>query len=252
MIGEVFTRLIVKEEVESKKPGRWWLCECTCGGTKICQTSKLRQGKNKSCGCLMKEHLKSGVIKHGLHGTPEYVVWNNMKQRCLNPNSPTYPHYGGRGITICDKWRESFDNFLNDMGFRPSKNHSIGRMNNDGPYSPDNCRWESLDEQSKNKRWTQYVDYEGKSVKLIDLCKEKGIKRGLVYGRLKKGWSIEDALNEPPKEHKNVVIYGVSKPLYEHLKFYNTKYSTYKYRVEKGWTPEKAITLPNQQGVKIK
>lgn len=256
MLRQRFNRLVVSEEVKSDKPGRWWLCQCDCGNTKVASTSKLRGGEIKSCGCLLKERQSTWgdrIRKHGLTSTTEYIVWNNMKQRCYNTNLPIYPHYGGRGISVCERWLESFDNFLNDMGSRPGSEYSIGRIDNDGDYCPENCRWENLDQQKKNKRWTQYVTYKREEVKLIDLCEQMGVKRGIVYGRLKNGWSLEEALNTPLRDNTSSIIEidGVSKPINEHLKDFGVKKGTYDYRIKKGWSPEKAIKTPNQRGVKI-
>lgn len=94
---------------------------------------------------------------HGMSGTPTYNSWMGMRQRCHNPNAWNYPHYGGRGIRVCTRWLESFENFLADMGEKPSRQHSIGRINNDGDYTPDNCQWETIGQQVHNKRWPDWT-----------------------------------------------------------------------------------------------
>ena len=94
---------------------------------------------------------------HGMSGTPTYNSWMGMRQRCHNPNAWNYPHYGGRGIRVCTHWLESFENFLTDMGEKPSRHHSIGRIDNDGDYTPDNCRWETIAQQVHNKRWPDWT-----------------------------------------------------------------------------------------------
>ena len=127
-----------------------WTCVCECGNSRKVIGTNLFRGLSKSCGCYQKE----AVRRHG-HSTqrsPEYLSWAAMKSRCLNSNRKEYPYYGGRGITVCDRWQESFENFLQDMGKRPSKTHSLDRIDNSGNYDPSNCRWATKSEQIANRR----------------------------------------------------------------------------------------------------
>lgn len=127
--------------------------------------------------------------------SPEYEAWCGLKKRCFNPRTKAFADYGGRGITVCDRWRASFDAFLADMGPKPSPQHSIDRIDADGPYSPENCRWADRETQSKNKRNTVKVELAGASVVLADACKARGLNYQTVYTRIfELGWPVEKAL----------------------------------------------------------
>ena len=141
----------------------------------------------------------------GCSNTPEYKVWNNLKNRCTNPNIPGYKNYGGRGITVCKDWYD-FSNFIKDMGKRPGENYSLDRINNDGNYCKDNCRWATKHEQVRNRRTNVYVEYKGKQRILKDLAIEVGLNYQLLQRRLSKGMSIEEAINKPYKYTRNVIL----------------------------------------------
>lgn len=172
-----------------------WLCQCECGNFAKPLASELTKGRTTSCGCSRYiSHNKT----HGMSGTSVYHIWIGMRQRCNNPNVINYQDYGGRGITVCERW-QSFENFLSDMGKPPSPNHSIERRENDGHYAPDNCYWGTDEEQSNNKRNNRILTLNGKSQSMAMWCKELHLNYSLIRTRLNIGWSDEQALTTPAR-----------------------------------------------------
>jgi hypothetical protein len=173
------------------------LCRCECGVERAVRTQKLLSGLAKTCGAsgcrLSKTH-----VTHGGWRTKEYRTWHNLKCRCLNPNNKDFPQYGGRGITVCERWVNSFEAFLEDMGHAPTKEHSIDRKNGDGPYSPENCRWATKKEQVLNRKTSVPVEHEGVRYEtLACLADARGLKRdSLRYHFQLKGLPLHEALGK--------------------------------------------------------
>jgi hypothetical protein len=143
----------------------------------------------------LKKGCKGSRTSHGeaKPQSKEYIVWSSMKDRCFNVNSNHYKGYGGRGITVCERWRKSYQNFLEDMGRRPSDKHTLDRIDNDGNYCPENCRWTTMREQTNNTRKNKYVEYKGERLTVAQLRDKYGLNQR-IYIYLKRGHSVEEAI----------------------------------------------------------
>lgn len=168
-----------------------WLCKCDCGKEKIVWGKSLKNGDVVSCGCYARETTKTR-IKHGARNTPEYYIWTSMKQRCLNPKSKPYADYGGRGITVCDRWLV-FENFISDMGSRP-EGKSLDRIDNNAGYSPENCRWADQTTQKRNTRANKKFVYNGSLLTIAEIAGQIGMKPDTLKHRIAKGMSIDVAI----------------------------------------------------------
>lgn len=194
--GKRFGELVVVERDISKK-GTYWRCKCSCGNMTSVKSSNLTNDSVKSCGCLRhRPHQTHHLSKH-----PLYNVWYHMKRRCYDPKHPFYKNYGARGISICDEWHD-FENFYKwamDNGYE--KGLSIDRIDNDGEYSPENCRLVKMDVQANNRSSCRMFTYNGKTQNLMQWCKELGLNYKRVYSRVfRNNWDFERAITEPLDE----------------------------------------------------
>lgn len=193
LTGTRFGRLTPLKRDGTCRAGAMWLCECKCGNRTIVATNNLRNGHTISCGCLRSANLASGLrTTHGMRDTPEYEIWASMRSRCTNPNVRVFKNYGGRGISVCERWN-SFQNFYADMGQRPI-GMTIDRIDNDQGYSKENCRWASLEQQQNNTRRNRFLTHNSKTMTLQQWAREIGIPRERIKHRLNLGWPIEFAL----------------------------------------------------------
>lgn len=180
LTNKSFTRLTVIERAPNKGTSTMWLCRCICGTVKPVAASALITGLTASCGCLM----RSAHITHGLSSTRVYRAWSDMKWRCLKSTHPSFKDYGGRGIQICKEWLD-FTKFRSDMG-DPPPGYLLDRINVEGGYCKDNCRWASPKESSRTRRTNVVVFYKGKSQCIFDWCAELGIKYDSIKYRVRK------------------------------------------------------------------
>lgn len=192
--GNIYGLLTVVEEAASKTHGAHWLCKCECGNTTIAAGSHLRQGRVASCGCRRREH------GHAVHGqrSVEYQAWCAMVARCECKTHQNYKNYGGRGISVCREWRESYETFFASLGTRPTPGRSLDRINNDGNYEPGNVRWATKVQQNRNRRVTVKYEFNGMVLSLAEWESIVGIKARVIYSRIHDyGWSVEKALTAP-------------------------------------------------------
>lgn len=194
--GKRFHRLVAQ-----KYDNGLWRCVCDCGNIVYANITHLRKKAVVSCGCFNREIAaetgRQNFTTHGLSKTLEYKVWAQMRKRCEAPYHISYHNYGGRGIKVCDRW-QSFENFISDMGKRPSSKHQLDRIDPDGDYTPDNCRWVTRRTQSRNKRNTRLFTFNGKTQILSDWADELGFNYSTLSMRIYKyGWSVERAFTEP-------------------------------------------------------
>lgn len=185
--GKVYSKLTVLEVAEVRGEVIW-LCRCECGNLAKVAGSDLRKGGTKSCGCGRK-------TQGGGYQTTEYCTWKEMHRRCYKTDYKEYTNYGGRGIVICDRWKDSFVNFLADVGPKPFPDATIDRFpNNDGNYEPGNVRWASPMEQGSNTRKNVFLTFNGETLHIREWARKLGIQHCTIRYRLHKGWPIDKVL----------------------------------------------------------
>lgn len=195
--GQRFGRLVAVRLLPDRvNKDRMWECQCDCGKTHpSVSTERLTGGLTRSCGCLHLETMAESRFKHGFKHESEYHSWQGMKERCFNSKNRGYKNYGGRGITVCNRWRNSFKNFISDMGRKPTQKHSIDRKNNNGNYTPKNCRWATKVVQANNTRRSVILSHNGKSQTIKQWSSELGLNPSAVSSRKSRGMSVGDILN---------------------------------------------------------
>jgi hypothetical protein len=201
LTGRRFGRLVVVAFAERRQsPGGTrvlWLCKCDCGGETKASANTLKRGHTQSCGCFRLSRISEVLTKHGASKAAEYPAWHRAKRRCSDPSVTEYESYGGRGIKMCERWLNDFGAFLSDMGPRPTAQHTIERINNDGNYEPHNCRWATRLEQGNNKRNNVHLTIDGRTLTVSQWSRETGVKARTIAKRISKGWAPERAILTP-------------------------------------------------------
>lgn len=191
LTGEKFGRLTVLSKTENRGEKTAWLCVCECGNSVIAGTTALRRGNTKSCGCLLSEKR----TKHGMCGSKLYRAWNNMLSRCYCETMVNYPNYGGRGITVCEEWRKSFEAFKAWSLLNGYKEHlTIDRIEVNGNYEPSNCRWITNKEQQNNRRNNRYITFKNETHTIKEWSEITGVHHKTLAYRIDRGWDLEKAM----------------------------------------------------------
>lgn len=207
--GQRFGRLTAISLTEKRTCGgnSIWLCRCDCGNEALVSSSSLKNGGTRSCGCLAKEitskRMKENSYRTTHHGSSErlYLVWKAIINRCYNEKDGRYKDYGGRGIKVCNEWKNdysAFRSFALNNGYKPNGKYgdsTIDRIDVDGDYCPENCRFVNLFVQENNRRNNHNLTYKGRTQTIAQWAKETGIKPGTLYSRIERGWSVDRALN---------------------------------------------------------
>lgn len=244
--GQRFGRLIAIEIAGKQRKMNTWRCICDCGNETITTATRLKSGKTRSCGCLAGE-------RHGMAGTRTYRIWGLMKDRCNNPKSRVYAWYGGRGIKVCDRWNDSFSAFFEDMGECPP-NLSIDRIDPNGHYEPNNCRWATDIEQARNTRTNRILTIDGQSKTVAEWSEITGISTSTIHRRLVLGWSDDETLKTDVAivaDKRFIEYQGETHSISEWAKITGIPGGTIRRRVDQGWPLDKLLAKTSRNGKRI-
>lgn len=239
LLGQKFGKLtVVAFHGQDAKGNSLWLCKCDCGNDYIGVGAQIKRLHSKSCGCIQVSAAQEASRTHGMTGTPTYQSWLNLKTRCLNPNREQWNDYGGRGITVCQRWLDSFEAFYADVGERPSVQHTIERKDTNGNYEPGNCVWATRQEQNRNRRDNRKITVDGVTKCAAQWAEEKGINVETLVKRVQVGTSEKD-LFDPP----GVLLTYQGKTLraYEWAKLLGIPKPTICQRLKRGLPVEKVL-----------
>lgn len=209
--GERFGRLVITRFIRVDKNWNYiWECKCDCGNIINVRYNNLLNDSTKSCGCLKRERTIERSTKHGLSGgqgnyTRLYRIWLNMRRRCNNRRDQDYPYYGGRGIKVCKEWDNyaAFHDWAMKNGY--ADHLTLDRINNNGDYCPENCRWATRKEQARNTRQNHFITFNGKTMTIAEWAEYLGVSSTVLRTRLYRGWPIERALTRPVNNSKEAV-----------------------------------------------
>lgn len=244
-VGQRFNFLVYLGEAPrgpDKRRKAWFQCDC---GSKVkMQPAQVSKGTTLSCGCYAREQSSKRVKTHGRSGDYIYRTWSAMINRCHSDTSEAWDWYGGRGIKVCDRWRYSFENFLEDMGERPS-GKSLDRIDVNGNYEPSNCRWATNEEQQNNRRDNVLLEYQGRQQSAAQWARELGISKTTIFARLRKGWTVERALSQKPSSRapRFIEFNGERLTISDWSRRTGIADQTIAGRLNSGWPVDKALTM---------
>jgi hypothetical protein len=218
------------------------LCRCECGKEDEFNALNLRRGTCRECPCAPK--YIGNNLKHGMSNSPEWKAWSEMRNRCDNPKNSRYYCYGKRGISVCERWRK-FKNFFADMGRKPSSSHSIERIDTNGNYEPDNCKWAAAKEQANNVTNNRLITYAGKTRTVAQWAEELEINYGTLISRLNRGLDTYRVLQPKSLAKKNILLTyrSETRTMREWAKIRDIPFLTLYYRIKRGWPADKALNF---------
>lgn len=223
-----------------------WLCKCDCGATRCVDSGSLRSGKSQSCGCYKADVTTDRNRKWQHTDCRLHGIWNNMIDRCYRPSCAAYKNYGGRGIAVCDLWKDSFDEFYewaHGHGYQPGL--TIDRRDVNGSYSPENCQWVDRKAQANNRTNNLWIEFNGQRRTAQQWAEQTGLQAQLIAQRIQSGWSIEDALAKPAQQKiKTITVGGVTRTPGEWGELVGLSADAILRRLRLGWSPERAVTTP--------
>lgn len=249
LLGEVFGCLRVVGGPYRKGRCTWWVCACNCGREVRVRGHSLQSGDTKSCGCFAKAQTALRSTTHGMSKTAIYRTWRCMLSRCYYVKDKCYNIYGGRGVVVCNRWKDSFENFYADMGDRPSNRHSLDRIDSNGNYCPENCRWATPIEQANNRRNTIRVCIDGVSKSLVDWAEFYGTRLDTIITRIHRGWPLEEAVCGRSRKKRSChtnryLVNDEYLSVVEASNRYDMPPQTVRERLNRGWTIQDALTTP--------
>jgi hypothetical protein len=199
LTGERYGRLeVLSYAGKNRSRQSMWSCRCECGTEAVVAGYHLSGGHTQSCGCLRLERLSAANTKHGASRSSEYQSWLGMLKRCYNTNGKAFSNYGGRGLRVCSRWKNSFEKFFEDIGPRPTAKHTIERKDNSLGYCKENCVWATRKQQNRNRRSNRRLTFNGKTQLMVEWEEELGLPKGTISSRVTQyGWSVERALTSP-------------------------------------------------------
>lgn len=241
LVGNKFGKLTVLRQYGSKNGKRFWMCLCDCGNTSIVSTNQLTSGHTKSCGCSVGRPCGKSP---GWKGTIVYSRWQAMKKRCYQVGTAGFENYGGRGIKVCDEWKDNpsaFCEWALANGF--SEELTLDRIDVNGDYSPENCRWVTRTEQARNKRNNRLIEHNGEKITVAEYCEKTGVNSGTVSWRLNRSkMPVQDAVSKPVRRQNKGIELGFD--LSEECRKRGLKLTTVWARINKlGWSVEDALTV---------